>query len=75
MKKLLRLIIIASSTLVALPAVADIADPLTPVELITEDPDTMVIVGIALGLSGLLYISGLALVAIIAIVLYRRKKR
>ncbi len=75
MKKLLHFIVAASSLLAAVPVAADIADPLTPVELITEDPDTMVIVGIALGLFGLLYLSGLALVAIIVIILYRRNRR
>lgn len=75
MKKLFQLTIITSSMLAALPAAADIADPLTPVELVTEHADTMVIVGIALGLFGLLYISGLALVAIIVIILYRRNQR
>lgn len=75
MKKLFQLTMIASSMLAALPVAADLADPLTPIELVAEDPDTMVMIGIALGLFGLLYISGLALVAIIAIVLYRRNKR
>ena len=75
MKKLLHLSIVVSSMLAALPAVADIADPLRPVEVVTEDPDTMFIVGIALGLFGLLYISGLALVAIIVVILYRRNQR
>lgn len=75
MKKLLHLTMTAVGTLAALPAAADLADPLTPVALVTEDPDTIVIVGIALGLFGLLYISGLALVAIIVIILYRRNRR